>query len=300
MHTYNCILFYTVAVLFSTKTELFGVNVRLELSYSSLPGTAAQPTETAHVPVTTLCVQGLPENMLNNPAYLSTALEWYFKQTTGFEVSQCTIEHGAGFLTFTDASGQYIIAIQIISFSSIIAIFFFTAVQAIHTSPPTKTFMSGSVLHMSAVSEPPTDLPQVPPSAPREAWGASDPLATTDGKIPVLPAPVNEGNPYVQPVPHQRYFSNGADQRSPPRMAGSQWLHQEDPPSNHPWQPKPSYHSGTQHSPPTPKMMTTPLPYVQQQVSYPADGYPPNSYSGQLQWGQNTRMQPLSVGQQGM
>ncbi len=61
---------------------------------------------TAPLLVTTLCVQGLPENMLNNPDYLSKALEWYFRQSTGFEVSNCTINHGVGFLTFTDALGE--------------------------------------------------------------------------------------------------------------------------------------------------------------------------------------------------
>lgn len=81
------------------------MNLQLELSYNS-PLAAAQSAQATTLPATTLHVQGLPKSMLDNPENLSEALKLFFKQTTGFEVCNCTIKHGAGFLTFMDPSGK--------------------------------------------------------------------------------------------------------------------------------------------------------------------------------------------------
>ncbi len=91
---------------FSKTTELFGVNLLLDLSYSCLDIDAHSSTQIADLPIT-LCVQGLPENMLEKKLVLSKALELYFKNSTGYEVSNCVIEHGTGLLTFTNPSGEY-------------------------------------------------------------------------------------------------------------------------------------------------------------------------------------------------
>lgn len=90
----------------STTSELFGVNLHLELNYSCLDLDAHPSTKINAFPIS-LHVQGLPENMLDNKPVLSQALECYFKNTTGYEISNCVIEHGAGLLTFTDPSGEY-------------------------------------------------------------------------------------------------------------------------------------------------------------------------------------------------
>ncbi len=111
-----------------------------------------------------------------------------------------------------------------------------TAVQAIVNNPPTKTFMSGSVLHMSATSQPPIP-PQVSPTAPRVDWGVPD--TPTNGQLPgntyphpkrLVIAPVRVSS--RPPVPHRSRFTNdvtdgpspsNGGQHIPPRLNQPQW-----------------------------------------------------------------------------
>ncbi len=168
-------------------------------------------------------------------------------------------------------------------------------------NPPTKTFMSGSVLHMSATSQPPIP-PQVPPTAPREAWGVPD--TPTDGYLPgnVSPhskrpvtAPVRVSS--RPPVPHPICFTtDGTDGPSPsnggqhippwlnqPRQyQGDQYPHHQGQQQQHSYN-EPMHHSTSASFPGG--MGTTPTSYSQQ-LPYPPHGYPP--YSGQPQGGQNT------------
>ncbi len=92
---------YTVAMeLAGKETQLFGVNLHLELGCNSA---LACPSSTSSV---ALCVQGLPEAMLNNPQMLPEALKWFIKQGTGFEAAGCSIVQELAYLTFTDSSGK--------------------------------------------------------------------------------------------------------------------------------------------------------------------------------------------------
>ncbi len=174
-----------------------------------------------------------------------------------------------------------------------------TAVQAIVNNPPTKTFMSGSVLHMSVTSQPPVPL-QVSPTAPREAWGV--PNTPTDGYLPGNAYPHSErpvtAPVRVSPVPHRRRFTtDGTDGPSPSK--GGQHIHprlnqprqyQGDQYPHHQWQQQQQQHSYNEpmhHSASFPDGVgtTTPTSYSQQ-LPYSPHGYPP--YSGQPQGGQNT------------
>ena len=85
------------------KTQLFGVNLRLELGCNSA---LACPSSTTVDSSVALCVQGLPEAMLNNPQMLPEALKWFIKQGTGFEAAGCSIVQELAYLTFTDSSGK--------------------------------------------------------------------------------------------------------------------------------------------------------------------------------------------------
>ncbi len=97
-------LFYAVAIeLAGKETQLFGVNLHLELGCNSA---LACPSSTTVDSSVALCVQGLPEAMLNNPQMLPEALKWFIKQGTGFEAAGCSIVQGLAYLTFTDPSGK--------------------------------------------------------------------------------------------------------------------------------------------------------------------------------------------------
>ncbi len=99
--------------LVGKKTQLFGVNLHLELGCNSTTNSApACSTSTAVDSSVSLCVQGLPEAMLNNPQMVSEALKLFIKQGTGFEAEDCSIVQGRGYLTFTDPSGKYVTTIS--------------------------------------------------------------------------------------------------------------------------------------------------------------------------------------------
>ncbi len=93
--------------LVGKKTQLFGVNLYLELGCNSTTNSApACHTSTAVHSSVALCVQGLPEAMLNNPQMVSEALKWFIKQGTGFEAADCSIVQGLAYLSFSDPSGK--------------------------------------------------------------------------------------------------------------------------------------------------------------------------------------------------
>ncbi len=95
--------------LVGKKTQLFGLNLHLELGCnvnSTTNSALACPTSTTVHSSVALCVQGLPETMLNNPQMLSEALKLFIKQGTGFEAADCGIVQGLAYLTFTDSSGK--------------------------------------------------------------------------------------------------------------------------------------------------------------------------------------------------
>ena len=95
------------------KTQLFGFNLHLELGCNSTTNSSpAYPTSTAVHSSIALCVQGLPETMLNNLHILSEALKYFIKQGTGFEAADCSIVQGLGYLTFTDPSGKWVTTIS--------------------------------------------------------------------------------------------------------------------------------------------------------------------------------------------
>ena len=161
-------------------------------------------------------------------------------------------------------------------------------------SPPTQTFMSGSVLHMSATSQPPVPS-QVPPTARREAWGVPD--TPTDRQLPgnasphlekPVTAPVRLTN--RPPVPHRRHFtSDGTDgpsssnirQHTPLRLNQPQWHHQGDQYSHHQGQQEQQSYNGPMHHSASYPDSVGAIPV--QQLPYPPHRYPP--YSGQPQWG---------------
>ncbi|XP_064383754.1 uncharacterized protein LOC135332299 [Halichondria panicea] len=271
MITFMCPTF--AMELAGKKTQLFGFNLHLELGCNSTTNSSpAYPTSTAVHSSIALCVQGLPETMLNNLHILSEALKYFIKQGTGFEAADCSIVQGLGYLTFTDPS----------------------AVQAIVNNPPTQNFMFDSILHMSATSQPLAPS-QVPPTAPREAWGVHD--TPIDRQLPGNTSPHLERPPVRPtnrpPVPHRRRFaSEGIDGPSPsnrrqhihPRNQ-PQWHYQGDQYPHHQGpQQHQSYYGPMHHSASYPDSMgtTTPTSYGQQ-LPYPPYGYPP--YSGQPQWG---------------
>ncbi len=94
------------------EPQLFGVNLHLELGCNSTTNSApACPTSTAVHSSVALCVQGLPETMLNDPQMVSEALKLFIKQGTGFEVADCSIVQGLAYLTFSDPSGKWVTTI---------------------------------------------------------------------------------------------------------------------------------------------------------------------------------------------
>ena len=94
----------------SSQTQLLGSDLHLELCYYG--PSPAEPTAAPQAPtapqegVASLCVQGLPESMLNDPSLISAALKHFIKQSTGFEATHCEIVNGVGYLTFADPSGS--------------------------------------------------------------------------------------------------------------------------------------------------------------------------------------------------
>ena len=57
-----------------------------------------------------LKVLGLPKsNMLSKPNLVCKALNYFIKQTTGYEATHCEIVDGIGYLTFADPSGNEIL-----------------------------------------------------------------------------------------------------------------------------------------------------------------------------------------------
>ena len=89
----------------SSQTQLFGSDLQLELSPSSAKP-ALQSSTTDDDGTNVLCVQGLPESMLNDPSLVSAALKLFIKQSSGFEPTHCEIVNGVGYLTFADSSGS--------------------------------------------------------------------------------------------------------------------------------------------------------------------------------------------------
>ncbi len=172
--------------------------------------------------------------------------------------------------------------------------------------------MSGCVLHMSATSNPPVSS-QVPPTAPREAWGV--PGTPIDRQLPGNTSPHLEKpvTPPVQlsnrpPVPHRRRFTSDVTGGPSPSNRGQQilprnqpqWHHQGNQYSHHQGQQQhQSYYGPMHHSASYPDGVgTTTTTSYGQQPPYPSHGYPP--YSGQPQWGgQNTQpgapIQPVHV-----
>ncbi len=144
-----------------------------------------------------------------------------------------------------------------------------------------------------SVTSPPLVPSQVPPTAPREAWGVPDTPTDPDGQF--------SGNVSLlskRPVPYRKRFtSEGTDgpplsnirQHTSPRMNQPQWQHQRDQYPHHYWQQQQQpYYRSIRHSASVPDGVgatTYTLPSYCQQ--HPPHGYPP--YSGQPQWrGQHT------------
>ena len=157
----------------SSKTQLFGSNLHLEMCYQGpSPSKPAPPPTAFEGRANVLCVQGLPESMLSNPSLVCEAMKHFIKQTTGFEATHCEIVDGIGYLTFADPSGTGIVLI----FNRYLNLSLLAAAQAIVPNPPAATFMAGSTLSMSLNSPVQNTQPEAPPTEkcpPNIAWRPS-------------------------------------------------------------------------------------------------------------------------------
>ncbi len=177
--------------------------------------------------------------------------------------------------------------------------------------------MSGSSLHISAVSRPPIDpIPvQTPCPIPIEAWGVHDTPIIRQSSGYKIAATVNENR---EPEHHQRHFTTSDRinhySNSSSKMTHTQWHHRGDftqsaqlhrelnipsqmAPRLHeknlshysskPWpQQSPSTHlDNWYHSSLMPGSRMKAHSFCEQQEHPTAQGYPPSS---QLLWGQNT------------